>query len=79
MHVACYRGYAKYHAPYKSNLGDDIFKGKKIVTGVCSHPCYTAYFEVYCCMVVEKLITKTSTHFVVVGIIVVIRLLNVRT
>ena len=27
--------------PYKSTPGDDIFKGQRVITGVCFHPCYT--------------------------------------
>ena len=29
--------------PYKSTPSDDIFKGQKVITGVCFRPCYTAY------------------------------------
>ena len=27
--------------PYKSTPGDDIFKGQRVIAGVCFHPCYT--------------------------------------
>ena len=30
---------------YKSTPGDDIFKGQKVITGVCFRPCYAVLYK----------------------------------